>query len=85
MSGLFAIRNVDKNTRKYIQAYANEHDLTTSEALREIISLVQEHLAEKKEAKKYRSIFDTYDKLKFKSNDPHLSKNIDRLLYVDKQ
>ncbi len=85
MSGMFAVRNVDKDTKKYIQAYATEHDLTTGEALREIVFLVKEHLAEKKQAKKYKSIFDTYEQIAFSSGDPNLSKKIDKILYVDNQ
>lgn len=80
MSGMFAVRNVDKNTKKYIQTYAAERDLTLGEALREMVFLVQEHLAERK-PKKYKSLFDTYEKIAFSSDDPHLSEKIDEIVY----
>ena len=31
--------------------------------------------------KKYTSIFDTYEELKFDSGDPNLSENVDKILY----
>ena len=36
---------------------------------------------DEKTKKKYKSFFDLYDKLKFKSDDPHLSERIDDILY----
>ncbi|MDD5337590.1 MAG: hypothetical protein PHS02_03850 [Candidatus ainarchaeum sp.] len=80
MAGMLGIRNVDERTKRLLQDYANERNMTMAEALQEIMSLALEHLSEKK-AKKYKSIFDTYDKIKFKSNDPHLSEKIDEILY----
>ena len=60
MVEIFAIRNVDEKTREFITNYAAEHKLSMAEALRELILLVQEHLAERPK-KKYKSIFDSYD------------------------
>ncbi len=84
MSEIFAIRDVDEKTKKFIHKYAHEHDVNLSEALRDIVFMVQEHLKElekQKTKKKYKSFFDLYDKLKFRSNDPHLSERIDEILY----
>ena len=82
MSDMFAIRNVDEKTREFICKYASENDVNISEALQEIIVLVQEHLKEKEQQKKkYKSIFDTYDRIAFRSGDPNLSKSIDKILY----
>ncbi|MEK6982722.1 MAG: hypothetical protein AABX38_07340 [Candidatus Micrarchaeota archaeon] len=36
----------------------------------------------KKSKKKYKSIFDTYDKISFSSGEHDLSKNIDKILYI---
>ncbi len=77
---IFALRNVDEGTKKFIKNYANEHDLNTGEALREIVLGAKEHFQESKSKKKYKSFFDTYEKLKFNS-DPRLSENIDEILY----
>jgi hypothetical protein len=84
MSDIFAIRNVDEKTKEFITHYAEEHDLSMGEALRELMLLVQEHLAEKP-TKKYKSIFDTYDKIAFKSGEDDISKNVDKILYEENQ
>jgi len=82
MSEFFAVRNLDASTRQFITEYAKEKDVTMSEALREIVFLVKTHLKEQKpQKKKYRSFFEIFDKVAFKSNDPNLSKNIDKILY----
>ncbi|MBI2079500.1 hypothetical protein HYT84_01950 [Candidatus Micrarchaeota archaeon] len=84
MSEIFAIRNVDRKTKAFIQNYAYEHDLKLGDALKEIVFLVQEYIMElskNKQKKKYRSFFEIYDKIKFSSGDPNLSKNIDKILY----
>lgn len=65
MSEIFAVRNVDEKTRTFISEYANEHNLNTGDALRDIVSFAQEHLKEKKQHKKYQSIFKIHDKIKF--------------------
>ena len=88
MSELFAVRNVDEKTKHFIYKYATENDVNIGEALREIVFLVQEHLKEKeqqKQKKKYSSLFDTYDKIAFTSDDPQLSEKIDTILYEEKQ
>lgn len=76
---IFALRNVDEGTKRFIRHYAHEHDLNTGEALREIVLGAKEHFQENK-GKKYKSFFDTYNELKFKG-DPHLSEKIDEILY----
>lgn len=76
---VFAVRNVDKSTRKFIQNYALEHDLNTSEALREIVVKAKEHIKEQNK-KKYKSFFDTYDTIKFKGPG-NLSDRIDEIVY----
>jgi len=40
-----------------------------------------QHIKHTKKEKKYKSIFDTQDKIAFHSGDPNLSKNIDKILY----
>ena len=82
MSEMFAIRNVDDATREFILEYAEEHNITVAEALKEIILLVQEHLGEKPK-KKYKSVFEVYEKLKFKTDDPKLSEKVDEIVYGD--
>ena len=88
MSDIFAVRNVDEKTKEFIYEYAHENNLNTGEAVRDIVSLAQEHIKEKQqEKKKYRkkSIFEIYDKIAFKDKDPNLSKNIDHILYGKKK
>ena len=80
MSDIFAVRKVDEKTREFIYEYAHENDLTTGEALREIARMAKEHMKETPK-KKYRSFFEIYDEVKFRSKDPNLSKNIDKYLY----
>lgn len=70
MSEIFAVRNVDEKTRTFISEYANEHNLNIGDALRDIISLAQEHLKEKSKHKKYQSIFQIHDKIKFSGSAP---------------
>jgi len=80
MTDMFAIRNVDNKTKQFITEYAEEHNITIAEALRELILLVQEHISEKPK-KKYKSVFEVYDKLKFSTDDPKLSEKIDEIVY----
>lgn len=83
MADMFAIRNVDDKTKEFITEYAENHDMTVAEALRELILLVQEHLAEMPK-KKYKSIFDTFDKIAFEG-EKDLSKKIDKIVYEENQ
>ena len=88
MADVFAVRNVGEKTKDFIYEYAHVHDLNTGEALDKIAQLAQEHLKEKeqqKQKKKYKSLFDTYEEIAFKSDDPNLSQNIDKILYEEKQ
>ncbi len=75
----YTIRNMDEKTKKEIQDYASEHDVSIAEALRELIMIAVKSLR-KEGGKKYKSIFDVYDKIKF-SAEPNLSKKIDKVLY----
>lgn len=87
MADTFAVRNVGEKTKEFIYEYAHVHDLNTGEALDEIARLAQEHLQEKKQQKqkkKYKSLFDTYDQLKFHGGE-HTSETIDKLLYEEMQ
>ncbi len=77
---IFAVRNVDLGTRKFVQEYAHEHDLNTGEALREIIVKAKERIREERTKKKHNSIFDTWEKIKFKGPGD-ASENIDEILY----
>ena len=70
---------MDEKTRKEIQDYAHEHNVSIAEALRELIIIATKTL-KKEEGKKYKSIFDVYNKIKF-SAEPGLSKRIDKVLY----
>ncbi|MFH2105804.1 MAG: hypothetical protein ABII22_00965 [Candidatus Micrarchaeota archaeon] len=84
MADIFAVRKVDEKTKEFIYEYAHLHDLNTGEALDEIARLAKEHLKEKdqqKSKKKYKSFFDTYDRIAFRSGEKDLSKNIDKILY----
>ncbi|MFH0713303.1 MAG: hypothetical protein V1722_02095 [Candidatus Micrarchaeota archaeon] len=80
MEEIFAVRKVDDKTKRFIQRYASDHDLNTGEALREIVFIAETHLRENKEKKKYNSIFDTWDKIKFKGPG-NASDRIDEILY----
>ena len=82
MADMFAIRNVDDATKAFILKYAEEHNITIAEALREMVLLVREHLSEKPK-KRFKSVFDMLDKLKFKSDEPNLSERIDEIAYGD--
>ena len=79
MGEVYTIRNMDEKTRKEIQNYAHEHDVSIGEALRELIMIAMKSLR-KEEGKKYKSIFDVYEKIKF-SAEPDLSKKVDKVLY----
>lgn len=77
---IFALRNVDEGTKRFIRNYAHEHDLNTGEALQEIVVKAKERIHEEKTRKKYNSIFDTWEKIKFKGPGD-ASENIDEILY----
>lgn len=82
MGDIFAVRNLDEKTKAEIQDYAHEHNLNMAQAIRELVFMALEHLkCFHKNKKKYKSFFEVYDKIKFKTNDPHLSENIDTVLY----
>lgn len=80
MSDIFAVRNLDEKTRETIYKYATEHRINTAEAVKELIFYGMQHIRHTKKEKKYESIFDVYEKLKF-SAEPDLSQKIDEIVY----
>ncbi len=80
MADIFAIRDVDENTKKAIRDYAQSKNITIAEAIRDLVFFGLQHVKHTKKEKKYKSIFDTYDKVKFKGG-PSLSQDIDKILY----
>ena len=80
MADFFAVRNMDDATKEFISKYANEHNLSMAEAIREISLLARERMREQK-GKKRLSIFTAYEKIKFASGNPNLSQEIDKTLY----
>lgn len=80
MSNIFAVRNLDKKTIEYIKNYANNHNLNTAEAIRDLIFFGLKHIQKTQKKKKYNSIFEVYDKLKFRG-ESNLSENIDEIVY----
>jgi hypothetical protein len=84
MVEIFAIQNVDERTSQFIVGYAEEHKLSMAEALRELVLIAQEHLAERPK-KKYKSIFDSYDEIAFVSGEITIGQDIDKILYGGSQ
>ena len=80
MADMFAIRNVDEETKRAIQEYAHSNDITIAEAVRDLVFYGLQHIEHTRKEKKYKSIFDVYDKLKFKGG-PNLSQEIDEIVY----
>jgi hypothetical protein len=80
MTEIFAVRNVDEGTREFITRYAKEHNMSMAEAMRRISMLAREHIRERGN-KKPASIFSVYEKIKFSSGNPNLSRKIDEVLY----
>jgi hypothetical protein len=80
MADFFAVRNMDDATKEFISKYANEHNLSMAEAIREISLLARERMREQK-GKKRISIFSAYEKIKFASGNPNLSREVDKVLY----
>lgn len=80
MADFFAVRNMDDATREFISKYAFEHNLSMAEAIREISLLARERMREQK-GKKRMSIFSAYEKIKFSSGNPNLSREVDKVLY----
>ncbi|MBN2122542.1 hypothetical protein JW721_05835 [Candidatus Micrarchaeota archaeon] len=80
MTNFFAVRNLDDATKEFISNYAREHKLSMAEAMREIALLAQKKMQEKK-GKRSTSVFSAYEKIKFSSGNPNLSREIDTVLY----
>lgn len=80
MTNFFAVRNLDDSTKEFISGYAREHKISMAEAMREIALLAQERMREKKRGRP-ASIFSAYEKIKFSSGNPNLSREIDVVLY----
>ncbi|MBS3167888.1 hypothetical protein J4216_02080 [Candidatus Woesearchaeota archaeon] len=76
---IFAVRDVDDSTREFITNYAKKHRINMAQALREIVLKSKENRSSK--GKKYKSLFDTYEKIKISGGDPKLSEKIDDVLY----
>jgi len=80
MADMFAVRNLDEKTKHTIQDYAQDKDVTIAEAIRDLVFYGLQHIKHTKKERKYKSIFEVYDKLKF-SGDPNLSQKIDEVVY----
>lgn len=80
MADVFAIRDVDERTKRAIHAYAQTHDVTVAEAIRDLVFFGLQHIKHKKKEKKYKSIFEVLDKLKFKGG-RNISEEIDEIVY----
>ena len=83
MSDIFAVRDVDEKTRRFIYSYARNRRIKVGGALKEIAFLADEHLKESERSghkPKYKTIFDSYGKIRFKSGKA-LSERLDEELY----
>jgi hypothetical protein len=80
MGEVYTVRDMDEKTRAEIQTYAHKHGLKISQAIRELVVLAKEHIQHTKNEKKYKSMFDVYEKVKFKGG-KDLSKQIDEVVY----
>ena len=80
MSDIFAIRNLNKETKEIIIKYAHSNNLTMAEALSRLVFLGLQHMKNSKKKKKYENLLETYDELKFKDS-KYSSQDIDKILY----
>jgi hypothetical protein len=80
MSEVYTIRGLDPKTKSAIQKYAQKHKLKIAQAISQLITLAIEHIQHTKKEKKYKSLFDAYEELKFKGGSK-LSKEIDEVVY----
>ena len=80
MGEVYTIRGMDKKTRDMIQTYAQIHKLKIAQAIGQLVALAIEHIQHTKKEKKYKSLFDAYEEIKFKGG-KQLSKKIDEVVY----
>ena len=80
MGEVYTIRGMDKKTRDVIQTYAQKHKLKIAQAISQLVVLAQEQIQHTQKEKKYKSIFDAYNEIKFKGG-KQLSKEIDEVVY----
>lgn len=83
MGDIFAVRDVDEGTRRFIYTYARSRRMKVGRAIREIVYLVQEHLKEEeqgKKKKKYKTFWETVEKCSF-HGPKDLSQRIDEFVY----
>lgn len=80
MADFFAVRNLDEGTREFITRYAKGRGISMAEAMREICLLARERMRARK-GKKHASVFSVYERVKFSSGNPRLSREIDEILY----
>ena len=82
MGDIFAVRDVDEGTKRFIYTYARSRRMKVGRAIKEIAYLAQEHLKETagKKKKKYKTLAETFDRIKFRG-DADLSQKIDEIVY----
>lgn len=80
MAEVYTIRGMDQKTKNAIQRYAHKHKLKIAQAISQLVALAVEHIQHTKKEKKYKSLFDAYEELKFKGG-KQLSKEIDEVVY----
>lgn len=82
MSDIFAVRDVDEDTKRFIHNYARRHKMRVGKAMKQLVYLAQEHLKEKEngQKKKFRSLADRYDEIKF-GGKGDLSDKVDEIVY----
>ncbi len=82
MGDIFAVRDVDEGTKKFIYTYARSRKMKVGGAIKEIVYLVQEHLKEKGKPrkKKYKSLLESMEKCSF-HGPKDLSQRIDEFVY----
>ncbi len=73
----YTIRGVDEKTRHIIHDYAIQHNLSTAEAIRNLMMFGKETETKKK----YKSLLEAYEKIKFKGGGKNLSTNVDEVIY----
>ncbi|MEW6748890.1 MAG: hypothetical protein AB1295_04250 [Candidatus Micrarchaeota archaeon] len=80
MSDFFAVRNLDEKTKREIQAYAEDKDVSIAEAIRDLVFYGLQHMKHTRKGKKYSSFRDVFDKLRFKGG-RELSQQVDEVVY----
>ncbi len=86
MSDIFAIRDVDEHSRSFFHRFAQSRRLKAASAFKELVQLAQEHLREKEQSgakKKYKTLMDGFEKLRFHSDQTDASEHVDDIVYGD--